>query len=91
MLVGPGITNTLSLARICKQFHVTFDSAKELASIMHTKQGSMQFIQTKEGPFARERTPQHKAVAFVQTVEENPAKFSKAYQNAAITARKLLH
>ena len=90
---GPGITNVLSLALVCKHFRVTFDSAKELAFLVHTDTGIIRYAQTKEGLFARVpgvSTPT-KTISLVQTVAENLAKFSKADQNAALAARKLLH
>ena len=89
--VGPGITNVLSLALICRHYRVTFDSAKELVFTVHTPKGPIRFAQTKEGLFAREPSPKNKALGFIQTVEENLSKFSKPDQNAAIAAPKLLH
>ena len=82
-----GIANILSLAEVCRQFHVTYDSSKHNEFIIHKPDGSTkQFIQSERGLYYLNTST--KCVMLIDTVDNNKSKYSNTdYSHAQLVCR----
>ena len=85
------LTNIFSLAELRKKYHVTYDSNKEEAFIMHFKEGKpAKFTQSPNGLYYRQPTYNVKQQAsFIETVDENKQFYTDRQFREAKKAREL--
>ena len=83
-----GIANILSLAEVCKQFHVTYDSSKRNEFIIHKPDGSTKwFIQSERGLYYLDTST--KGIMVINTVDENKSKYSNTDYSCTQLARRI--
>ena len=79
-----GIANILSLAEVCRQFHVTYDSSKQNEFVVHNPDGSIKcFIQSERGLYYLDTSM--KGVTLINTVDDNKSRYTNAdYSHAQL-------
>ena len=83
-----GIANILSLAEVCKQFHVTYDSAQQNEFVVHNPDGTMKrFIQSDRGLFYLNTSV--KGITLITTVDDNKSKYTITDYSRVQLARRI--
>jgi hypothetical protein len=92
-----GVANILSLHNVTKHYHVTMDSAKNPAILVHKNNGThIKFTPSTHGLFKHELTEDHLSInhmwfmlTSIPTVANNALKYTKLAYKRAVMARKL--
>ena len=85
------ITNILSFAKMKDKGHrITYDSNKEDAFVVHTKQGDIRFNRTDNNLYVMD-PKQQKMYQMMETVEDNMKHYSQRQIERAKAARALYH
>ena len=84
------VTNVLSLADAAEKFHITYDSRKENAFIMHVNDKMLEFKRMSSNIYARELSGLA-GIQNITTVEENHTFYTSRQYDKAKRARDLYH
>ena len=85
-----GIANILSLSKVKKKFHVTFDSATGNEFKVHLADGRARiFKESSKGLYYSDMAETESSTVLVNTVAHNKSKYSSRDYSRAVNARKL--
>ena len=83
-----GIANILSLAEVCKQFHMTYDSSQQNEIVVHKPDGTTKrFIQPDRGLFYLDTSS--KGITLITTVDDNKSKYTNTDYSCAQLAHRI--
>ena len=85
-----GIANILSLAEVCKLFHVTYDSSQQNEFVVHKPDGTTKrFLQSDRGLYYLDTSA--KGITLINTVDDNKSKYTNTDYFDAQLAHRIQH